>query len=46
MNVYAIVAAVAVASFAAIEVLIAYQKYQLKKQALEDLDRKAAEGSP
>jgi hypothetical protein len=41
MNVYAILAVVAVAILAIAEVLTTIQKAQMKKQFLEDLDRQA-----
>ena len=38
MNIFAIVAVLAIGVFVAVEVLIAYQKYQLKKNFLDELD--------
>ena len=40
MNPYIYVAAIAIGVFVVAEILVAYQKYQLKKQFLKDLDRK------
>jgi len=40
MNIFAIVAVLAIGVFVAVEVLIAYQKYQLKKNFLDALDGK------
>jgi len=40
MNFFAIVAVIAIGVFVVVEVLIAYQKYQLKKQFLEEMDKK------
>jgi len=40
MNVYAILAAVAISILALTEVLVAAQKSQMKKQFLEELDRR------
>jgi hypothetical protein len=40
MNLFAIVAVIAIGVFVVAEVLIAYQKYQLKKQFLDELDGK------
>ncbi|MHB2037291.1 MAG: hypothetical protein ACYCPW_11210 [Nitrososphaerales archaeon] len=40
MNVFAIVAVIAIGVFVAVEVLVAYQKYQLKKHFLDELDGK------
>lgn len=45
MNLYAVIALVAIGAFAAIEVMIAYQKYQLKKQFQRELDTKSTEES-
>ncbi len=41
MNVFAIVAVIAVSVFVVAEVLIAYQKYQMKRQFLDELDKKS-----
>lgn len=43
MNPYIYVAAIAIGVFALAEILAAYQKYQLKKQFLDELDRKESE---
>ncbi|MGA2874033.1 MAG: hypothetical protein ABSE82_00725 [Nitrososphaerales archaeon] len=40
MNIFAIVAVIAIGVFVVAEVLIAYQKYQMKKQFLAELDKK------
>ena len=40
MNFFAIVAIAALSVFVIAEVLVSYQKYQLKKQYLEELDKK------
>lgn len=40
MSIFAIVAVIAISAFAIIEVLTAYQKYQLKQQFLRDMDKK------
>jgi hypothetical protein len=40
MNIFALVAVVAIGVFVVAEVLIAYQKYQMKKQFLDELDKK------
>ena len=40
MNPYVYVAVAAISVFIVAEILVAYQKYQMKKQFLEDLDRK------
>ncbi|MDG6906180.1 MAG: hypothetical protein JRN20_10395 [Nitrososphaerota archaeon] len=44
MNIFAIVAVIAVAIFLVVEVLISYQKYQMKKMFLEEMDKKDSEG--
>jgi hypothetical protein len=40
MNVFAIVAVIAIGVFVVAEVLVSYQKYQMKKQFLDELDKK------
>ena len=40
MNLFAIVAVIAIGIFVVAEVLIAWQKYQMKKQFLDELDKK------
>jgi hypothetical protein len=40
MNVFAVVAVIAIGIFVVAEILTAYQKYQMKKQFLGELDKK------
>jgi hypothetical protein len=40
VNIFAIIAVAAIGSLIAAEVLVAYQKHQMKKQFLEDMDQK------
>ena len=41
MNIFALIAVIAISVFVAAEVLVSYQKYQLKKQFLEEIDEKS-----
>lgn len=45
MNFFAIVAVIAIGVFVIAEVLVSYQKYQLKKIFLEQMDKKDAESN-
>ena len=44
MNIFAIVAVIAIGVFVVAEVLVAYQKYQMKKMFLEQMDKKDSNG--
>lgn len=44
MNIFAIVAVIAVGVFLIAEVLISYQKFQMKKMFLDEMDKKDREG--
>lgn len=44
MNLYSTIAVAAIAILSIAEILIAYQKYQMKKQFLDDLDHGEARG--
>lgn len=44
MNIFAVVAVIAVGVFLVAEILIQYQKFQMKKMFLEEMDKKDREG--